>query len=62
MLNTGLAEIEGFDWDAANAGHIRRRAVTPFEVEEAAGRSHVTIPAETIKGRKAMEALRQDCI
>jgi uncharacterized DUF497 family protein len=37
-----MAEIEGFDWDAANVGHIRRLA----------GRPHVTIPAETIKGEK----------
>ena len=48
----GMAEIGGFDWDAANVGHIRRHAVTPFEVEEVAGRPNVTIPAETIKGEK----------
>jgi uncharacterized DUF497 family protein len=47
-----MAEIEGFDWDAANVGHIRRHAVTPFEVEGVAGRPHVTIPAEIIKGEK----------
>jgi uncharacterized DUF497 family protein len=47
-----MAEIEGFDWDAANVGHILRHAVTPFEVEEVAGRPHVTIPAKTIKGEK----------
>jgi hypothetical protein len=47
-----MAEIEGFDWDAANVGHIRRHAVTPFEVEEAAGRPHTTIPALTVKSEK----------
>jgi uncharacterized DUF497 family protein len=47
-----MAGIGGFDWDAANVGHIRRHAVTPFEVEEAAGRPHATIPALTIKGEK----------
>jgi uncharacterized DUF497 family protein len=47
-----MAEIEGFDWDAANVGHILRHAVTPFEVEEVAGRPHVTIPAKTIHGEE----------
>jgi uncharacterized DUF497 family protein len=47
-----MARIEGFDWDTANMGHIRRHSVTPFEVEEAAGRPHVTIPALTVKGEK----------
>jgi uncharacterized DUF497 family protein len=47
-----MPEIEGFDWDAANVGHILRHAVTPFEVEEAAGRPHVTIPARTVMGEK----------
>jgi len=45
-----MAEIEGFDWDAANVGHILRNKVSPFEVEEVAGRPQVTIPAKTIKG------------
>ncbi|MGA1997519.1 MAG: hypothetical protein ABSH45_17235 [Bryobacteraceae bacterium] len=52
-----MAEIEGFDWDAANVGHILRHAVTPFEVEEVAGRPHVTIPARTIKGEKRWKLL-----
>lgn len=47
-----MAEIEGFDWDLANVGHIRRHTVTPFEVEKVVGGPHVTIPAETIKGEK----------
>jgi len=46
----GMAEIEGFDWDSANTAHILRHGVTPFEVEEAAVRPHVTIPAKTIGG------------
>jgi hypothetical protein len=36
----GMAEIKGLDWDAGNVGHIRRHAVTPFEVEEVVGRPH----------------------
>lgn len=47
-----MEELEGFDWDAANVGHILRHRVTPFEVEEVAGRLHVTIPAKTMKGEK----------
>jgi uncharacterized DUF497 family protein len=50
-----MAEIKGFDWDAANVGHIRRHAVTPFEVEEVVGRPHVTIPAKTIRGEERWE-------
>ena len=44
-----MDELEGFDWDAANVGHILRHAVTPFEVEEVVGRPHVTVVARTIK-------------
>ncbi len=44
-----MDEIKGFDWDAANVGHILRHGVTPFEVEEVTARPHVTIPAKTIK-------------
>jgi uncharacterized protein len=47
-----MAEIEGFDWDAANIGHILRHGVTPFEVEEVAGRPHLTIPAKSIRGEE----------
>ena len=50
-------KIEGFDWDAANVGHILRHAVTPFEVEEATGRPHVVIPARTIKGESRSKLL-----
>ena len=45
-------KIEGFDWDAANVGHILRHAVTPFEVEEVVGRPSVTIPAATVGGEE----------
>jgi len=45
-----MAEIEGFDWDAANVGHILRHAVTPFEVEAVADGKHVIAPAKSIKG------------
>jgi len=47
-----MAEIEGFDWDAANVGHILRHAVTPSEVEEVAGRPHVTVPAKIVKSEE----------
>lgn len=45
-----LDQIEGFDWDGANVGHILRHAVTPFEVEEVVGRPHIIIPANAIRG------------
>jgi len=44
------AQVEGFDWDTANVCHILRHAVTPLEVEDVLGRSHVVIPARSIKG------------
>lgn len=44
-----LRAITGFDWDAANVGHILRHAVTPIEVEEATGRPYVIIPARAIQ-------------
>ena len=47
-----MAEIEDFDWDAANVSHILRHAVTPFEVEEVACRPHVTFPAKTVQGEE----------
>ena len=31
-------------------GHVLRHGVMPFEVEEAVGRPHVTIPAATVEG------------
>lgn len=45
-----MEEIEGFDWDIANVGHIMRHAVTPFEVEEAVNRPHASIAARTLTG------------
>lgn len=47
-----LGTLLGFDWDAANVGHILRHAVTPFEVEGVAVRPHVIIAAATVKGEK----------
>ena len=47
-----MDEIKGFDWDAANVGHVLRHAVSPFEVEEVVRRPHVTIPAKTVKGEE----------
>lgn len=47
-----IDEIEGFNWDADNVGHIMRHAVTPFEVEEVVGRRHVTIPARKVRGEE----------
>jgi uncharacterized DUF497 family protein len=47
-----VTEVRGFDWDAANVGHIMLHGVTPFEVEEAAGRPHVTIRARAVMGEE----------
>ena len=44
-----LDEIQGFDWDNANVGHIVRHSVTPFEVEEVTDGKYVVILAKTIK-------------
>jgi len=45
-----LDKIEGFEWDAANVGHILRHAVSPIEVEEVADRTHAIIPAKSVNG------------
>ena len=47
-----MDEIEGFDWDADNVGHILRHAVTPSEVEEVATRPHVTVRGRTMQGEQ----------
>jgi len=47
-----MDDLQGFDWDAANVGHILRHGIAPFEVEEAVGRPHVAIPAKTIGGEE----------
>jgi len=44
-----VGRIDGFDWDEANIGHILRHAVTPFEIEEAAGGKHIVISAKTVE-------------
>ncbi len=46
------SDIEGFDWDAANVGHVMLHSVTPFEVEDAAVRPHLTIRAKTVAGEE----------
>jgi uncharacterized DUF497 family protein len=45
-------EIEGFDWDPGNVGHVLRHAVIPGEVEETVSGPHLVIPAKTIQGEK----------
>jgi len=45
-----LDKIAGFEWDAASVGHILRHAVTPFEVEEVADRTHAIVPAKSVSG------------
>jgi uncharacterized DUF497 family protein len=45
-------EFDGFDWDAANAGHILRHQLTPAEVEEAAILPHVTVPGQSVAGEQ----------
>jgi uncharacterized protein len=45
-----LDNLHGFDWDAANAQHILRHKVTPFEVEEAFALPHFIIPGKTVAG------------
>jgi uncharacterized DUF497 family protein len=44
-----MDKIEGFEWDAANVGHILQHNVTPVEIEEVVGRPHVIILAKAIK-------------
>lgn len=43
-----LDALKGFDWDAANVGHILRHSVMPNEVEEATSRPHLIIPARMV--------------
>ena len=52
-----MDELDGFDCDTANVGHILRHSVTPFEVEEVVGRPHVTIATKTIDGEKRWKLL-----
>ena len=52
-----MDDLQGFDWDAANVGHILRHGVAPIEVEEVASRPHVTIPAKTIGGEERWKLL-----
>ena len=59
MVYTGavLDKLEGFDWDAANVGHILRHAVTPLEVEEVVDRTHVIIPAKSVESENRWKLL-----
>jgi uncharacterized DUF497 family protein len=52
ILKSVLNDLQGFEWDAANVGHLLRHSVSPSEVEETAGRSYVIIPAKVINGEK----------
>ena len=45
-----IRDLEGFDWDAGNVGHILRHEVTPFEVEEVTRQPYVMLPAKTAQG------------
>ena len=47
-----MESFQGFDWDLANIGHILRHTVTPMEVEEAATRKIVVIPAQGVAGER----------
>ena len=40
-----LDELLSFEWDIHNVDHIALHGVSPTEVEEATGRTHVIIPA-----------------
>jgi uncharacterized DUF497 family protein len=52
-----MGRIDGFDWDAANVGHVLRHSVRPSEVEETVRGSHVLISAETIQGEERWKLL-----
>ncbi len=52
-----MDDLAGFDWDAANVGHILRHAVTPFEVEDVVSRPHVTVAAKSIRGERRWKLL-----
>jgi len=47
-----LDRLHGFDWDAANVGHILCHAVAPAEVEQVAGATHIIIPARAVRAEK----------
>src|SRR5438477_450474 len=49
---TLLDGLKGFDWDLHNVSHVARHGVNPTEVEEAAERPHVVIPAKDMRGEK----------
>jgi len=55
-----MDRLDGFDWDAANVGHILRHAVTPFEVEEVVGPAARDHCREDYRWRKKVEAFREN--
>jgi len=52
-----MAEIESFDWDAANVGHIERHAVSPLRGRRGRGPAALTIRAEIVKGEERWKLL-----
>jgi uncharacterized DUF497 family protein len=53
--------FSGFEWDAANVGHILRYAVTPNEVEEVANGDCVVLPAPTVGREERWKLLGKTC-
>lgn len=47
-----LDDLDGFEWDIHNVGHVARHGVTPFEVEAAIRGMHAVIPAKAVEGEK----------
>jgi uncharacterized DUF497 family protein len=45
-----LKGLAGFDWDEHNISHIGSHDVSPIEVQEAAQRRSVIIPAQPVSG------------
>jgi uncharacterized DUF497 family protein len=52
-----LDGLLGFEWDVHNAGHVALHDVTPEEVEEAAQRRHIVIPAAPQRGERRWKLL-----
>lgn len=47
-----LQDYEGFDWDAANIGHILHHGVAPEEVEQAVHLPHISMPTRSVAGEE----------
>ena len=52
-----IDELDGFAWDEHNVGHISRHEVTPMEVEEAARRPALIVPAQPRGGEQRWKLL-----